>query len=80
MDIVRIILTVVLVILSAALIVLILSQEGKSSGLAASLAGGSSDTYWGKNKSRSMEGNLVKITRYLAIGFIVIAVILNLNF
>ncbi|HIV23919.1 MAG TPA: preprotein translocase subunit SecG, partial [Candidatus Merdiplasma excrementigallinarum] len=42
--------------------------------------GGLGDTYWGKNKARSMEGNLIKFTKLLAIGFIVFAVILNLNF
>ena len=37
------------------------------------------ETYWGKNKGRSMEGTLVKVTKYLAVGFIILAVILNLN-
>ena len=37
-------------------------------------------TYWGKNKGRSMEGALVKITTGLAVGFMVLAVVLNLNF
>ena len=55
-----------------------LAQEGKDAGLGA--IGGLGDTYWGKNKARSMEGNLIKFTKLLAIGFIVFAVILNLNF
>ena len=42
------------------------------------IAGGA-ETYWGKNKGRSMEGLLVKITKWLAIGFMVIAVILNIT-
>ena len=37
------------------------------------------ETYWGKNKGRSMEGTLVKVTKYLAISFIVIAAILNIS-
>ena len=52
-------------------------QEGKSAGLGA--ISGAAETYWGKNKGRSMEGALVKITKYLAIAFIVIAAILNIN-
>ncbi len=75
----RTLLTIIFILVCIVLTVIVLAQEGKDAGLG-SLGGGSSDTYWGKNKSRSMEGNLVKITRYLAIGFIVIAVILNLNF
>ena len=38
------------------------------------------DTYWGKNKSRSMEGKLIRFTKILAVAFILLAVILNLNF
>ena len=52
-------------------------QEGKSAGLGA--ISGAAETYWGKNKGRSMEGKLVKITKYLAIGFMVFSIILNLN-
>ena len=56
----------------------VLAQQGKDAGLGA--LGGNADTYWSKNKSRSMEGNLVKFTKILAVLFILIAVILNLNF
>ena len=41
---------------------------------------GAADSYWVKNKGRSMEGKLVKINKILVILFIVIAVILNFNF
>ncbi len=56
---------------------LVLMQEGKAAGLGA--ISGAAETYWGKNKGRSMEGTLVKITKYLAVAFIVIAVVLNLS-
>ena len=74
----RIFLTIIFILVCIALTVIVLAQEGKDAGLG-SLGGGLSETYWGKNKSRSWEGNLIKITKYLAIGFIVLAVILNLN-
>ena len=38
------------------------------------------DTYWGKNKGRSMEGNLVRATKIMAVLFMVLAVVLNMNF
>mgnify|MGYP000573956147 FL=1 len=41
--------------------------------------GGMADTYWGQNKGRSMEGALVKSTKFLAILFLVLAVVLNLK-
>ncbi len=77
MEIVRTILTVVFIIICIVLTILVLMQEGKSAGLGA--INGVAETYWGKNKGRSMEGTLVKITKYLAIAFIVIAAILNIK-
>ena len=73
----RIVLTIIFIIVSVALAAIVLLQEGKSAGLGA--ISGAAETYWGKNKGRSMEGKLVKITRYLAIGFLVLAVVLNLT-
>lgn len=73
----KIILTIVLVLICIALTVIILMQEGKTAGLGA--IAGAADTYWGKNKGRSMEGMLVKITRVLVILFIVIACVLNMG-
>ena len=40
---------------------------------------GAAESYWGKNKGRSMEGALVKITRVMAVLFMVLAVVLNIN-
>lgn len=77
MEVVRMILTVAFIVISIAITVIILMQEGKSAGLGA--IAGAADTYWGKNKGRSMEGMLVKITRVLVILFLVIAAILNIK-
>jgi len=73
----RIFLTILFILICIALVILVLLQEGKSAGLGA--ISGAAETYWGKNKSRSMEGMFVKITKYLAIAFLIIAVLLNLN-
>ena len=77
MGILRTILTVIFVLVCIVSIVLVLLQEGKSAGLGA-IAG--AESYWGKNKGRSMEGILVKGTIALAVAFFVLAVILNLGF
>jgi len=71
------VLTVVFVIVSVLLTVLVLMQEGKAQGLGS--IGGAAESYWGKNKSRSMEGMMVKITRFLAILFLLLAVVLNIG-
>ena len=78
MEILRTILTVEYILICIALVIVVLMQEGKSAGLGA--ISGAAETYWGKNKGRSMEGALVKITTGLAVGFMVLAVVLNLNF
>ncbi len=77
MEVLKIVLTVVYIIVCVALVVLVLMQEGKSAGLGT--ISGAAETYWGKNKGRSMEGLLVKLTKVLAVSFILISVILNLN-
>ena len=77
MEIVRTIVQIVFLILSVIMTVIVLMQEGKNSGLGA--IAGSSDSYWGRNKGRSMEGALVKSTKFLAILFILLAVVLNLG-
>ena len=59
--------------------VIVLMQESKQNGLSGAISG-AADTYWGKNKGRSMEGKLVLFTKILAVAFIVIAAILNINF
>ena len=78
MGVLRVILTIIFVIDCIALTAVVLMQEGKSQGLV-SIAG-AADTYWGKNKGRSMEGGLVKATTGMAILFFVLAVVLNLKF
>lgn len=77
MSVIRIILTILFILDCIGLTVLVLMQEGKSAGLGT--IGGAAESYWGKNKGRSMEGLLVKITRIMAILFILLAVVLNIN-
>ncbi len=63
-------------ILCIALIVVVLFQKGKSAGLSGAI-GGVGESYWGKNKARTMDGRLQKVTVYLAIGFIVFALLIS---
>ena len=77
MAVLRIIVTIVFILICIALTILVLMQEGKASGLGA--ISGMAETYWGKNKGRSMEGMLIRLTRIFVILFIVIAAVLNTN-
>lgn len=73
----EIILGIILLLLSVAIIVLVLLQEGKSAGLSGAIAGGA-ETFFGKNKSRTMESKLVLITEIIAISFFVLALVATL--
>ena len=77
MEIARTIIQIVFIILSIIMTVIVLMQEGKNNGLGA--LAGSSDTYWSKNKGRSMEGMLVKITRVLLALFLIISAVLTIG-
>ena len=78
MEALRIVVTILYIIICIGLVVLVLMQEGKSAGLTGSISG-AAETYWGKNKGRSMEGTLERITTVLAVLFIVISVILSMK-
>lgn len=77
MEILKTVLLILFAIDCIALTVIVLMQEGKSAGLGT--IAGMADSYWGQNKGRSMEGALVKSTKFLAILFIVLAADLNLK-
>ena len=77
MEALRVVINIIFILVCVALTVLVLMQEGKSAGLGS--ISGAAEPYWGRNKGRSMEGMLVKITKILAVFFMLLAVVLNLN-
>ena len=78
MEIARTIIQIVFIILSIIMTVIVLMQEGKNNGLGALT--GSADTYWSKNKGRSMEGMLVvKVTRVLLALFLIVSAVLTIG-
>lgn len=74
---VKTILQVIYIIICIAIVVVVLMQEGKNSGLGAMT--GAADTYWSKNKGRSTEGKMVKITSVLGALFIILSLVLCIN-
>ena len=77
MSVIHVILSIIYVILGVAISVVILMQEGKSNGLGSAIGGISTDSYWSKNRGRSLEGALEHFTRYGAIAFMLITIALN---
>lgn len=54
---------------------MVLLQSGKSDGLSGSIAGGA-ETFFGKNKGRTMDALLGKYTSFAAIAFLVTSILL----
>ena len=77
MAILKTVLIVVQIIVSLVLIVSVLMQSGKQAGLSGSIAGGA-ETFFGKNKARTLDGLLSRLTTVMAVLFIVISFVLSL--
>jgi preprotein translocase subunit SecG len=78
MQILKTILIILLIVICVALTVIILFQEGKQNGLG-SLSGQQFDSYWSRNKGRSKEGLLVKLTTVCVILFFILSAVLNIG-
>ena len=70
-------LSIVLVVLSLALVAIVMLQSGKSAGLSGAIAGGA-DTFLSKNKAKSLDAKLSKMTKWVAIAFMVVALLISL--
>ena len=75
MGVITIILQIFHIILCLALIAIVLFQSGKQAGLSGSIAGGA-ETFFGKNKGRTIDAILGKYTSVVAILFVVMSIIL----
>ena len=65
------------ILFSISIIVIVLLQSGKQAGLSGSIAGGA-ETFFGKNKGRTIDALLSKYTAVAAIGFLITCVALQL--
>lgn len=72
MSALEIVLGVFLILASVLIIAIVLMQKSREGGLSGAIAGGS-DTFFGKNKGRTNEARLAKMTRYIAIVFFILA-------
>ena len=75
MNAVQIVFSVILILLALALIFLVLVQESNQQGLSGAISGGSSESFFGKNKGRTDEAKKAFITKILATVFMVLALV-----
>ena len=77
-DIVKSILTVVYVINCLVLIVICLMQSKDDEGASGAIVGGSSSSFYEKNKGRTREGKLKRLTIILGVSFVVLTIVLGI--
>ena len=68
-------LTVIQVLLSLAMVAIVMLQSGKSAGLSGAISG-AADTFLSKNKAKSLDAKLAKMTKWVAIGFMVLTLVI----
>jgi preprotein translocase subunit SecG len=73
----KLIFLVVQVISSVFLIAVVLLQSGKRSGLSGAIAG-AADTFLSKNKARTWDARLARVTKWVAVLFLLLTLALNL--
>lgn len=78
MSVINVILIILQIIFSLSLIVIVLLQSAKTSGLSGTIAGGA-ETFFGKNKGRTIDAMLSKYTSFAAIAFLITSVLLYLT-
>ena len=67
--------TVLQVLCGLALVAIVMLQSGKSAGLSGAIAGGA-DTFLSKNKAKSVDAKLAKATKWVAIVWVVLTLVL----
>lgn len=77
MSTLTIIFTILQVLSGLAVMVIVLMQSGKSAGLSGAISGGA-DTFFGKGKAKTLDAKLAKLTKWFALAFVVLTLILNL--
>ncbi|MCQ2461919.1 MAG: preprotein translocase subunit SecG [Clostridia bacterium] len=77
MSAIQYVLAIAVILVSIAIILLVLMQESKSEGLSGAIAGGA-ESFFGKNKGRTLEAKLVKFTKIAGVAFFVLALVASL--
>ena len=69
--------SILIILLSIAISILVLMQESKQQGLSGAISG-AAETFFGKNKGRTMEAKLEKYTKIAGVVFFVLALVSSL--
>ena len=71
----QLVLSIIYFVIALALIAIVMLQSGKSAGLSGAIAGGA-DTFLSKNKAKSADARMAKMTKWVAILFLVLTMVI----
>ena len=77
MSTVKQILTILQLLSGLAVTVVVLMQSGKSAGLSGAIAGGA-ETFLSKGKAKTLDSKLAKWTKWFALAFAILTLVLNI--
>ena len=77
MSTVKLILTILQLLSGLAVSVVVLMQSGKSAGLSGAIAGGA-ETFLSKGKAKTLDAKLAKWTKWFALAFAALTLVLNI--
>ena len=73
----QIVLSIIYFIVALALVAIVMLQSGKSAGLSGAIAGGA-DTFLSKNKAKSADARLARMTKWVAVVFMILTLVICL--
>lgn len=69
---------ILLILASLVIILIVLVQESKEQGLTSAIGGGSNDSFYGKNSSRTRDAKLSRFTKVAAVVFFIVTLVVNI--
>lgn len=73
----QLVLSIIYFIVALALVAIVMLQSGKSAGLSGAIAGGA-DTFLSKNKAKSADARLARMTKWVAVIFMILTLVICL--
>ncbi|MDD6479493.1 MAG: preprotein translocase subunit SecG [Oscillospiraceae bacterium] len=77
MNALEIIIGILVILVSLVIIAAVLLQQGRRAGINGAISGGA-DTFLSKNKARTFDALIARLTKYFAIAFFVLAIVANI--
>ena len=71
----QIVVSIIYFIVALGLIAIVMLQSGKSAGLSGAI-GGAAETFLSKNKAKSVDARMAKMTKWVAIAFMVLTLVM----